>query len=69
MPRIPRLPDVVTSNAVPIAVSIAGAFLFRRVIGWVLSVIAMLAIGRVLLTALKIDLALAERRDRSAPPA
>ena len=69
MPRIPRLPNVVTSNAVPIAMTIGGAFLLRRLIGSVLSVVAMLTIGRLLLTALKIDLALAERRVRTPPAA
>ena len=69
MPRIPRLPSSVTSNAVPIAVTIGGAFLLRRLIGTVISVLAMLAIGRVLLTALKIDLALAEHRVRNEPRA
>jgi hypothetical protein len=66
MPPIPRLPRSVTSNAVPIALAIGGAFVLRRVIGAVLSVVAMLALGRVLLTALRIDLALADRR---VPPA
>ena len=69
MPAIPRLPSTVTSNAVPIAMTIGVALLFRRVIGAVVSVIAMLAVGRLLLTALKIDLALAERRVRASPPA
>ncbi len=67
MPRIPRLPTAVTSNAVPIAVALGGAFLLRRLIGAAVSVLAMLAVGRVLLTALKIDLALAERREKPTP--
>ena len=67
MPSLPRLPSAVTSNAVPIAITIGGALLFRRLIGSVISVVAMLAIGRLLLTALKIDLALAERRARPGP--
>lgn len=67
MPALPHLPSAVTSNAVPIAMAIGGAFLLRRLIGAVISVVAMLAVGRLLLTALKIDLALAERRVR--PPA
>jgi hypothetical protein len=54
---------------VPIAVTIGGAFLLRRLIGTVVSVLAMLAVGRLLLTALKIDLALAEHRVRRVPPA
>jgi hypothetical protein len=69
MPRIPRLPSVVSSNAMPIAMTIGGAFLLRRLIGSAVSVLAMLAVGRLLLTALRVDLALAERRIRSAPPA
>ena len=69
MPRIPRIPNAVASHAVPIAVTIGAAFLLRRLIGAVMSVVAMLAVGRLLLTALKIDLALAERRVRDAPPA
>jgi hypothetical protein len=68
MPLIPRLPSTIASNAVPIAVTIGGAFLFRRLIGTVISVVAMLAVGRLLLTAFKIDLALAERRVRTSPP-
>ncbi|MFC0680844.1 hypothetical protein ACFFGH_23685 [Lysobacter korlensis] len=68
MPRIPRLPSAVTSNAVPIAMTIGGAFLLRRLIGAAISVLAMLAIWRLLLTALKIDLALAERRAGTTPP-
>jgi hypothetical protein len=56
-------------NAVPIAVAVGGAFVFRRLIGTALSVVGMFAIGRMLLTALKIDLALAERRSRLAPRA
>jgi hypothetical protein len=68
MPRIPRLPSVVSSNAVPIALTIGGAFLVRRLIGAAVSVLAMLAVGRLLLTALRVDLALAERRIPSAPP-
>jgi hypothetical protein len=67
MARIPQLPSSVTSHAVPIAVTIGGAFLLRRLIGPVISVLAMLAVGRLLLTALKIDLALAEHRVRSEP--
>ncbi len=67
--RIPRLPTSVTSHAVPIAVTIGGAALLRRLIGTVVSVLAMLAVGRLLLTALKIDLALAEHRVRRVPPA
>jgi hypothetical protein len=62
MPPIPRLPSTVASSAVPLAISIGAAFLLRRLIGAVLSVVAMLAVGRLLLTALKVDLALAERR-------
>ena len=69
MPVIPRLPSTVTSNAVPIVMTIGGAFLLRRLIGAAISVVAMLAVGRLLLTALKIDLALAERRTRTGPPA
>ena len=69
MPAIPRLPDAVASNAVPIAMSLGAAFLLRRLIGSAISLLAMLAVGRLLLTALKIDLALAERRVRTAPPA
>ena len=68
MPGIPRLPSVVSSNLVPIAVTIGGAFLLRRLIGTVLSVLAMFAVGRILLTALKVDLPLAERRVRDTPP-
>jgi hypothetical protein len=66
VPRNRRLPSAVTDNAVPIAISVIGAFLFRRLIGAVISVVAMLAVGRLLLTALRIDLALAERRRRSS---
>lgn len=69
MTRIPRLPRAIRANAVPIALTIAGAFLLRRLIGAAVSVLAMLAIGRLLLTVLKIDLALAERRFRDVPPA
>jgi hypothetical protein len=69
MARIPRLPEAVTGNAVPIAVTLGVALLLRKLIGAVLSVVAMLAVGRLLLTALKIDLALVERRIRAAPPA
>ncbi len=69
MPRFSRLQSTINSNAVPIAATIAGAFLFRRLIGAAFSVLAMLAVGRLLLTALKVDLALAERRVRTAPPA
>ncbi len=69
LPRIPRLPSSVTSHTVPIAVTIGGALLLRRLIGAVLSVLTMLAVGRLLLTALKIDLALAEHRVRREPPA
>ncbi len=68
MTRIPRLPSAVASNVVPIAVTIGAAFLLRRLIGAAISVVAMLAVGRLLLTALKVDLALAERR-RIAPRA
>jgi hypothetical protein len=67
MPAIPSLPSSVASNAVPIAMTIGVALLFRRVIGAVVSVVAMLAVGRLLLTALKVDLALAERRVRASP--
>jgi hypothetical protein len=67
VPSISRLPSAVADNAVPLAVTIVGAFLFRRLLGSVVSVIAMLAIGRLLLTALKVDLALAQRRTHSAP--
>ncbi len=68
MARVPRLPSVVASSIIPIAVTLGGAFLLRRLIGAAISVLAMFAVGRLLLTALKIDLALAERRDRTAPP-
>jgi hypothetical protein len=67
VPAIPRLPSAVTDNAVPIVMTIGGAFLLRKLLGPVVSVVAMLAVGRLLLTALKIDLALAERRVRIAP--
>ena len=65
---LPSLPSSVTSSAVPLAVAIGGAFLARRLLGPVISVVAMLAVGRLLLTALKIDLALAERRARVPRP-
>lgn len=68
MPSIPRLPNGIASAAVPLAVTLGGAFLLRRLIGAVLSVMAMLAVGRLLLTALKVDLALAERRTRAPNP-
>ena len=67
MPAIPRLPSTITSHAVPIAMTIGAAFVFRRLAGTVISVVAMLAVGRLLLTALKVDLALAERRARASP--
>lgn len=67
MLSIPRLPNVVADNAAPLAVTIVGAFLFRRLLGTVVSVFAMFAIGRLLLTALKVDLALAQRRTHGTP--
>ncbi len=66
MPPIPRLPVTVTSTAVPLVLTVAGAFLLRRLLGTAISVVAMLTVGRLLLTALKIDLALAERRTTRA---
>jgi hypothetical protein len=68
VPQIPRLPSTVSTNAVPIAIALGGAFLIRRVVGAAISVVAMLAIGRLMLTALKIDLALAERRVPASRP-
>ena len=61
-----RVRSTVTSNAVPIAAAVLGAFLLRRLLGTVVSVVAMLAVGRLVLTALRIDLALAEHRARPA---
>jgi hypothetical protein len=62
MARMSQLPQTVASTTLPIALTIGGAFLLRRALGAAISVFAMFAVGRMLLTALKVDLALAERR-------
>jgi hypothetical protein len=62
MPRSSLPRRRLASAAVPIALTLGGALLLGRLLTSAISIVAMFAVGRMLLTALKVDLAVAERR-------